>query len=938
MPHLIQTSFNAGELTPLLDARSSVEKYASGCRRLKNMMVSVHGPAVKRPGMEHLGYAETNAIPPRLIGLNFSSTTSFVVEVTSGKFRFWSNGVLVPFTLVHPYSDSDIYDIQTAQVNDVIYLVHPNYVPRILERYGDLDWRLREIHQPKTGWTDPGNTTPATGDAVIERWFPAPFQCPSLASAVAFTKANAPQQIVPNSGSPFGTGNNWPASISRLRGWFVAPSNGDYIFRAAGTDDQAQVMFNSTAYGPASGAVAIITANTPGANTDSAAFTLVAGSAYYIEFLLNDVARPALGGFQYFIGGVLQGYCVAQLLAANLNGKGGTTLDGWPALLDENITATTIAAAATTGATTLTASADTFLPSHVGAWWQISHRREGAYVEIVSAASTAAATQTAGMRVVGKYTVYTYGTWTGILYLEELQPDGTTWSVIRTWRSVSDRNVIDTGTAEVEAILRLRVSDIVWTGPAAPRFLLEASDSKVYGLARITGYTSPTVVDATIYGSLFSTAATPYWTEGAWSAHQGYPRTVCLHQQRTNWGGTTKRPQSIWGSVTGDFENFRRSTFDDGSYLYQVASENSFLIQWMLSQGDLMIGTSLDEWVATAPQEAPITPLNLAFRRQSANGSDYRQAIPIRETVVFAQRNSMALSRLVYRDTGKYGASDISVLASHLFTSGVRQMAWQAQPSNILWMVQQSGKLVGLTYEEDQNVFACHEHNTAGLIKSVAVVHGPQGDEVWLCVDRGTVASPSYRIERLEPRTLFAGGYGATSARRCYVDGAVLREAATAFDTVTGLGHLEGKTVSIFADGSQRPAQVVAGGEITLDVPATVACVGLGYMSEVQPMKLEVQLQDGTAQGRKFKVNRVVLRLLDSLGGSVADYPGAPKEVIQYREVGMLMDAPPPIFSGDKEVVLQAHHRPSADLIITHDEPLPFTLCAATVIVDIYGD
>ena len=34
------TSFNAGELSPYMDARSDVEKYASGCRTLENFIVS----------------------------------------------------------------------------------------------------------------------------------------------------------------------------------------------------------------------------------------------------------------------------------------------------------------------------------------------------------------------------------------------------------------------------------------------------------------------------------------------------------------------------------------------------------------------------------------------------------------------------------------------------------------------------------------------------------------------------------------------------------------------------------------------------------------------------------------------------------------------------------------------------------------------------------
>ena len=987
--HHLQASFNAGELSPLLEMRSGVEKYAAGCRRLKNAVVSVHGPVFKRPGMQHMGLANTNEIPARFLGLNFSGTTAFILEVTHGVIRFWTDGALQAFTLAHPWGDTDLYDVQFAQVNDVIYCVHPNHMPRILERYADDDWRLREIHEPVPGWAPAPGRTPATGTATLERWITAPGTLFGAAAAAEYCKTHTRSQMVPTSGAPAGTGANWPSSVQRVRAWFVPTVTGTYRFRPYSIDDYSWVRFNSAAFGGESGAV-VVAETSPGMGTntaESADFTLTAGAAYWIEFLHVDTWQPGGGFFHYLLEGVNQGVVTAALLAAALGSADGLKLDGYPALLDENIDQRTITPSAVSGAgITLTASADIWEPAHIGAYWQISHARDNSYVEIISGASPAAATQSAGIRVIGRYTVYTYGTWDGTLYLEELNPDGTTWRVIRSWRSAKDRNVIDTGTTESEATMRLRTTIITWTPDATtnpPRFMLEVGDSRVAGLVRITGYTSPTSVIADVYRPLHAVAATSLWTEGAWSPFQGYPRTVCLHQQRTQWGGTLRRPQSIWGSVTGDFENFRRSSFDDGSYLYQIASEKSFMIQWMLSQGDLLIGTSLDEWAAQTPEDAAITPTNLTFRRQAANGSKYAQAILIRETVVFIQRTGMAMSRMVYRENGRYGASDITILANHLFAKRIRQIAWQAQTTSVLWCVLENGHLVGLTYEEDQNVFAVHDHSTVGLVKSVAVIQGPQGDDVWLLVQRGS----DFSVERFHPGTMFGGsvlgdvvegptsawvtadrtditadrtdltadrvggsvpyvpgssaypgGSGSDAARRCYADAAVLSETAEPVDVVTGLGHLEGRSVVIFADGAEQAAQVVDGGQITLDPPASIVCVGLGYTSEIQPMKLEAQMEDGTAQGRKFKVSRVMLRLRDTLGGSVAAKRGGRVEVIQYRSVEMPMDTAPPLFSGDKALPLESSYEDSADVIFTHSEPLPFTLIGMVVMVDISGN
>src|SRR3546814_3427403 len=47
--------------------------------------------------------------------------------------------------------------------------------------------------------------------------------------------------------------------------------------------------------------------------------------------------------------------------------------------------------------------------------------------------------------------------------------------------------------------------------------------------------------------------------------------------------------------------------------------------------------------------------------------------------------------------------------------------------------------------------------------------------------------------------------------------------------TLSGLGHLEGETVTILADGALHPDRVVAGGAVSLQMPASVAHVRLPY-------------------------------------------------------------------------------------------------------------
>ena len=147
--HVTKQSFNSGEISPLMTNRHGVEKVASGCRKLRNFYIHVHGPAFRRPGMVEMGLSknQTTATKSRLYGFNFSTTTGFVLEICSDGLQVWSNGALVTLDapVAFPYTDAEVFEVQMWQVNDVVYLAHKNHAPRRLIRYTDTDWQIDEV-------------------------------------------------------------------------------------------------------------------------------------------------------------------------------------------------------------------------------------------------------------------------------------------------------------------------------------------------------------------------------------------------------------------------------------------------------------------------------------------------------------------------------------------------------------------------------------------------------------------------------------------------------------------------------------------------------------------------------------------------------------------------------------------------------------------------
>ena len=73
MAKIAIVNFNAGEITPDVDAREDIEKYTGGCRKCENMIPDVFGNATKRPGTEFITiggagcYFETPASDPTKI-------------------------------------------------------------------------------------------------------------------------------------------------------------------------------------------------------------------------------------------------------------------------------------------------------------------------------------------------------------------------------------------------------------------------------------------------------------------------------------------------------------------------------------------------------------------------------------------------------------------------------------------------------------------------------------------------------------------------------------------------------------------------------------------------------------------------------------------------------------------------------------------------------
>jgi hypothetical protein len=154
-------------------------------------------------------------------------------------------------------------------------------------------------------------------------------------------------------------------------------------------------------------------------------------------------------------------------------------------------------------------------------------------------------------------------------------------------------------------------------------------------------------------------------------------------------------------------------------------------------------------------------------------------------------------------------------------------------------------------------------------------------------------------------------------------------EARRKLAAVAGLGHLEGETVKVFADGAVHPDRVVAGGQIVLDAPYAKVIAGLGYAHVYESLKWEAGSATGTAQGQVKRIDGVTLVLLDSLNASVGPATGKLKP-IPFRAVGDPMDRAVPLFTGEKFIEFDGDYALDTRVRIEGSDPAPFTLLAVS--------
>ncbi len=877
-----QKSFAGGIMGPLMLGRSDDEKYKAGLKECQNFICLPQGAVQNRAGFEYVRETKYANKRARLIPFIYSRTQSWVLEFGDKYIRFHTQGATLlntngtVYEITSPYSADDVMDLHYAQSADILTIVHHNYPPMELRRYSVRDWRLVKV------------TINPTLDA------------PTGVTAVKFT-----------------TGDNETNADKYTFKYCVTALNAD---RTVESERSAVVFCTANIYN--------------NGTTIKISWSAVDGAAYYRVY-------KNIGGIYCYMGETDS----LDLIDNNISGDEDYT----PPRLDnpfnaaggiKSITVTNGGSGYSNvkgGLTPLTGI--NWVETHGGVWtlyakveklWDEANSGSGGVVtpDYESWETESWEIDYSGDSDRG-YKQYWNHCKLKVLNITNpgrnyLKPKVTIGMRISERGNAYYSKTFDLSTTNL--VPTVYVTDPTGTGAELEAVVVNGAITQINVIKPGSGYTNPTVVITAPQGS----GATATATVGVAA---DYPQAVTYFEQRRVFASTPTQPQVIWMSKSGTESNFSYCIpiRSDDRIKFKIASRERHEIFHLIPLNRLIVLTEAGEWVVTSSSSDALTPSTVQVKSQAFVGANMVMPLVVNNSILYAAQRGGHIRELGYNyNAGGYITGDVSIRCPQLFDKyTILDSALSRAPYPIAWFTSTSGSLLGFTYVPDQQIGAWHEHTTNGRFESVTAISEGDVDSVYAVVQRHINGQDVRFVERMAERDK------ANLSDAFFVDcGSTYKGDETS--VVTGLTWLEGETVSILADGCEKPQQVVTNGKITLDQPAKVITIGLPIEAKITTLPAIVPLQTGGDAGSNQKnVSSVFLRVYNTSGIYVGPEDGELVEYKQRKEEDV--GSPPDVVTGGVNIDIQPEWNDTGSVTISQEAPLPITILSISLDMELGG-
>ncbi len=946
-----QTNFTAGQLSQLLFGRKDISKFYNGVSKLENFIATKHGPIVRRPGTRYVASTKNAEKITRLVPFQFSTDQTYALEFGDQYIRFlrdrdqfMDDGSLsaagtssTPFELGTPYVEPATQPaISTASWTGGGASLNGN----------NLTWDSTKGVATITTSENPHGIE--VGMAVKLSGFQATGPTPMEDVNDVHVVKSAPSTTT------------FTINLNEDPGTYAAAA--DEIEKPG----LAEITFASAHTIPVGATIDVSGVNPAGYNGRHKIQLITGTTIRY--FVLTDPGSYVNGGSVSVTDSGVDKFDYSQsadivfISQAHVHNKELQRRTGF------NITAAVWSGGQATFTISDDASPHGFQPQeeYSGIYSKIivSGMTPAGYNGCFEIDSTTNSNVTVTMSNPGAATVF--GTLEGWQVVDYLNRDGPYLdeNIKQTGNNVTYDSTASPDTAEsTGSIFSQTDIDRVFR-------IFDPGTQLAWGWGRIIWFDqiSPQIVnvDPDPSGSNPPTNGvsedTPRWRLGAWNTRDGWPWTVSFSQGRLVWGGSNSQPQTIWMSVVNDVDNFRpngygqvsgvdESVVADDAITRTIDSDRVNAFYWMLdTPKGLIIGTDGTEYLISQTSTAePLSNTNIENRPQTFLGSKrYVKAVRAGNTAaVFVQKAGRKLIELLFSlDVDSFTARDLTVLSEDITKSGIVDVAYQQEPSPIVWCVLGNGTIAAATYEREQDVIAWHKHVIGGSltgsdnpqVKRVAVISDTAGSEpvdlLWMIVRRTINGTDVEHIEFIEDQ--FDGSSDALEDA-FFVDSGVTYD-STLTNTISGLDHLEGQTVSVLANGEDHANKVVSGGSITLDASYTKVHVGLPYTSKMAtlPTAEMRQIQPETSVKVK-RLERAQVLFNESFGVKFGVTAGTNSDISDSDLEPVEFESSDTVFTGlIEDMLIGSPYDRNQKFWIVQDGKYPTTVQAITIETEVH--
>jgi hypothetical protein len=168
--------------------------------------------------------------------------------------------------------------------------------------------------------------------------------------------------------------------------------------------------------------------------------------------------------------------------------------------------------------------------------------------------------------------------------------------------------------------------------------------------ATMTVYTSPTAATFDFEApGLTPNVAMSRWEEQAWSSGRGYPRSVCLFEQRLVIGGVRDAPDAVWLSRTGAYYNFDQGQGGDAEGIaVTLSNSGDGEIRHVYGARYLLVLSANRARYFETASGKPLSPSNIVPRLIGDFGAHHAEPVALDDGVFYWQSDRVTLRRLSF--------------------------------------------------------------------------------------------------------------------------------------------------------------------------------------------------------------------------------------------------------------------------------------------------